>query len=92
MSAELINQLKSARRVSVPLVAITTPDPAQTIELIWAAVNGDGPQIVWDVVQGLRPRNEIVTPNSRFGCSTRRWSSARSDQHGPDAGAGRLFP
>lgn len=60
MSAELINQIKSARRVSVPLVAITTPDPAQTVELICAAVNGDGPRIVWDVVQGLRPRNEIA--------------------------------
>src|SRR4051812_22225041 len=60
MSAELINQIKSARRVSVPIVAITTPDPAQTVELICTAVNGEGAKIVWDIVQGLRPRNEIA--------------------------------
>lgn len=61
MNAELTKQIKAARRVSVPIVAITTPDPAATITTVSEAINGgqDGkpaPKIVWDILEGMRPR------------------------------------
>lgn len=52
----LVTQIKAARRVSVPLVAITTPDPADTVRVVCEAINGETPKVVWDVVEGLRPR------------------------------------
>src|SRR4051812_13281349 len=54
----LAAQVKAARRVSVPLIAVTTPDPAATIETVCAAVKESAPQLVWDIVQGIRGRNE----------------------------------
>lgn len=62
MSPKLLLQLKAARRCSVPLVAITTPDPAATIQTVCDSVNGGNGQaavkIVWDAVEGLRPRGK----------------------------------
>jgi len=49
----LIQQVKHARRVSVPLVAITTPDPAATLDGIAAAINGVAPIISWDTDAGV---------------------------------------
>jgi hypothetical protein len=57
MTTALIQQLKAARRVSVPIVAITTPDPAATIKSIVEVVNG-GPMLQWDAVEGVRSLNE----------------------------------
>jgi hypothetical protein len=54
----LTQQVKAARRVSVPLVAITTPDPAATIAEICEAIPPAAPLVIWDIVEGLRPRNE----------------------------------
>ena len=60
---ELIGQIKSARRVSTPVLAINTPDPAATIEQVTAAItNGKDPEdsppaMVWDVVRGLEGYN-----------------------------------
>lgn len=61
----IISQLKAARRCSVPLIAITTPDPAATIASAehWAQAglkpsDPPAPQLQWDVVEGPRPRNE----------------------------------
>jgi hypothetical protein len=56
----ILSQVKAARRVSVPLVAITTPDPAATIEAIVQGMNGDAPVVVWDIAKGMRARNEAA--------------------------------
>lgn len=68
MTSDLIRQLKAARRVSVPLVVVVTPDPAATEKAIVAALppvgtKDDGakaapPVLAWDVVDGLRAVNE----------------------------------
>jgi adenylate kinase family enzyme len=57
MNDQLLKSLKAARRVSVPLVAITTPDPAATIkgivDLLRDEPNIGGPMLEWDVVEGI---------------------------------------
>ena len=55
MSDKMIQQqLKAARRVSVPLIAIVTPDPAQTVREVVAALdNGDAQFCSWDIVRGF---------------------------------------
>ena len=58
---DLITKLKSARRVSVPIVAISTPDPGATVESIRAAVSigEEIPAVVqWDMVRGLTAIND----------------------------------
>ena len=56
---ELLHQIKAARRVSTPVIAINTPDPAATMQQVTEAiVNGKGPEkappvMTWDVVRGL---------------------------------------
>lgn len=55
----LIDQIKAARRVSVPLVGIATPDPGATIQAICDAIKGSG-KIMWDAVEGMRPRDEAA--------------------------------
>lgn len=60
---KLVDRLKAARRVSVPLVAISTADPSATVRL-WQgedfATVGVTPTALlgWDVVQGLVALNE----------------------------------
>ena len=54
----LIDQVRAARRVSVPLVAISTPDAAATIDKIVEGINGECPKLQWDIVEGIRPRND----------------------------------
>jgi len=52
----MIEELKAARRVSAPIVAITTPDPASTVMAIrkwWP----DDPQAAWNVVDGVTSLN-----------------------------------
>ncbi|MEA2735527.1 MAG: hypothetical protein QOE14_1978 [Humisphaera sp.] len=61
MNASLISQIKAARRVSVPIVAVTTPDPAATIASICEAFNGKnskGARLVWNIVEGLGSLNK----------------------------------
>lgn len=65
MTPALIKQLKAARRVSVPVVSITTPDPAATVRAIVLEVVGDAKShgkpvavLAWDVVEGVRGANE----------------------------------
>jgi hypothetical protein len=53
----LVTQFRAARRVSVPLVAVTTPDPAATIHLLSDALKDTVPRLVWDVVTGTRALN-----------------------------------
>lgn len=63
-ASELITTFKSARRVSTPLVAVTSPDPAATIRAIGAVTNGS-PLVCWDIVRGLQGLNpagrDVVT-------------------------------
>jgi hypothetical protein len=57
----LIEKLKHARRVSVPLVAINTPDPGATVQAITKALGTNGqpiPVVQWDVCRGVLPVNE----------------------------------
>jgi hypothetical protein len=60
----MIDQLHRARKVSVPLIAITTSDPAATIAAITADPSSAAdlqpdqvPIMQWDVVRGLRDVN-----------------------------------
>lgn len=58
----LIDRLKSARRVATPLIAISTPDPADTIRQVREAFDGDGAQtpipiVCWDASNGLTGLN-----------------------------------
>jgi len=55
----MLQQFKAARRVSTPLLAVQTPDPAATIRTIMGSLNGDvTPVLAWDIVQALHARNE----------------------------------
>ena len=53
----LIASLKAARRVSTPLIAVTTPDQPAVAMAICKALNGDNPVISWDRVNGFLARN-----------------------------------
>ncbi|MFH1569353.1 MAG: AAA family ATPase [Gemmatimonadota bacterium] len=57
----MIEKLRHARRVSVPLVAIGTPDPAALIKRIAAEIwngGGEGPVVRWDVMDGCAAVNQ----------------------------------
>lgn len=56
--AAIVTQVKAARRVSTPLIAVVTPDPAATIDALRDGINGATPMIVWDVAQGFKACNE----------------------------------
>lgn len=51
-----------ARAASVPIVAVKTPDPAQTISSIMALYKGDNQPAAfqWDVARGLRALNKLA--------------------------------
>jgi len=53
----MIERFKAARRAGAPLVAITTPDPAETVLQISSALPST-PMIQWDIVRGLCPVND----------------------------------
>ena len=55
--SKLLETLKAARRVSVPLVAIKTIDPSATMKSVAKIINGS-PIVVYDVVRGHRPLND----------------------------------
>jgi hypothetical protein len=60
---KLIQQIKAARRVSTPLVAITTSDPAATIESLCESAGFNGaPKLMWDCVMGLSGRGDESKP------------------------------
>ena len=57
---DLVTNLKHARRVSVPLVSITTADESSTIKTVLKMINGkvaDTPLVGWDVLSGCIPLN-----------------------------------
>ena len=51
-------RFKHARRAGVPLIAINTPDPRDTMERLASVSNGTSPVVCWDCIAGLRPVNE----------------------------------
>ena len=51
-------RFRHARRAGVPLVAINTPDPRDTMEMLASAANGKSPVVCWDCIAGFRPINE----------------------------------
>jgi len=53
---DFVKAFKSARRVSTPLVAVCTADPAGTVETLMSTLNGAAgeiPLLRWDVMRGL---------------------------------------
>jgi hypothetical protein len=61
MNTTMLDQLKAARRVSTPLVAVSTPDPAETVRKVREAFE-DGaktpiPLVQWDAMNGLSAIN-----------------------------------
>lgn len=51
--SSMLEEFRAARRVSTPLIAIRTPDPAATIHTICEALNGSVLKFCWDVSRGL---------------------------------------
>lgn len=52
-------QLKALRRVSTPLIALTTADPPATIARILKSYNGSAPPMLqWDLVRGVAGLND----------------------------------
>ncbi len=58
---QFMKTLKAARRVSTPLLAIRSADPALAIARVQDAVGKSAPMIHWDIVRGLAPMNENGT-------------------------------
>lgn len=56
--SEIGHHVKNARRVSTPLVAINTPDPAATIRAVCQGIETDQPKVVWDYVSGCVGLND----------------------------------
>jgi hypothetical protein len=54
----LLDRIKSVRRVSTPLIGITTADQAATIATLTKVLNGKAPALCWDLVHGLQGLNE----------------------------------
>ena len=56
---DLVRAFKSARNVSTPLIAITTPDPAATIDALLFSYEENPPAMLqWDSARGLLGLNE----------------------------------
>ena len=54
-----IEKLKHARRVSAPLVSITTADQQHTMQTIKTALNENTSIVRWDYLTGTNPVNEL---------------------------------
>ncbi|MCH7725209.1 MAG: hypothetical protein IH991_01820, partial [Planctomycetes bacterium] len=50
----VVDQVKAARRVSVPILVLNTPDQSATITHIVDGINGEAPKVQWDFVRGLK--------------------------------------
>jgi hypothetical protein len=54
----MIKEFREARRVSTPLIGITTADPASTMKMIKENSKEDTPMVRWDVTAGFGALNE----------------------------------
>lgn len=61
----ILAQVKAARRVSAPILAINTPDPAATIAEIVNGVNGKSAAWSWDFMRGILPANPSARDAAR---------------------------
>lgn len=57
--SQFAKQFKAARRVSTPLLAVTTPDPAEAMRLMAALAGKDSAIFSWDIISGLRAANKL---------------------------------
>lgn len=78
MQAPIVNQTKAARRVSTPLVAVTTADPAATIDALVGqaqqAVKGVSPEALREAA------NLRQTVESRLGEITKQLDTLMVDR------------
>ena len=58
-TSKLVRDFKAARRAGVPIIAIETPDPAETIHTVTSIVSDKAPTFEWDHVRGLRGINKL---------------------------------
>lgn len=58
-NTNLNNILNDARRVSTPLIAISTPDPAALITSLLGTLPQGVAAVQWDVINGVQARNEL---------------------------------
>jgi len=73
MIASIIDQFKAARRVSVPIVAVTTMDQQATVRSLAELINGDTPVLVWDMARGIARISESEPegwPAELYGAAT----------------------
>ena len=61
MTTKLITNVKAARRVSTPLIAIKTADSAATIAAVCSNIKDDVPKFRWDIINGLVALNDAAT-------------------------------
>ena len=55
----IVDEIKRARRVGTPLIAVTTADQPTCISTLRRkGINGGAPLILWDVVRGYSPLND----------------------------------
>jgi hypothetical protein len=64
----LINQLKAARAVSTPLLAVTTPDQPALTQALVDRLNGDTPIVKWDRARGMTPANDHGREALKYLC------------------------
>ncbi len=57
IKSDLIATFKAARRVSTPIVGVSSADQQATESELSAALNGS-PRLRWDAIRGLRPLNQ----------------------------------
>jgi hypothetical protein len=61
LTVNIVQQFLAARRAGTPLVAISTPDPAATIDQLRnEAIADTTPVVLWDAVQGWRAGNKAA--------------------------------
>lgn len=54
----LAQKFRAARQASTPLVAVQTPDPRSTIDLLTDQLDPQDPILIWDCATGLRGGNK----------------------------------
>jgi len=80
----LNDTINDARRVSTPLVAISTPDPAALTASLLLTLPPEVAVVQWDIINGVVARNELgveaaskmvgdqdTTPNNPTGCAVK---------------------
>ena len=80
----LIKQLKAARAVSTPLIAITTTDQPGVTKVITEQINGDTPVLRWDRSRGYQALNDHAKPViermlKKLGCNMDELPMVTSD-------------